>query len=477
VYGAINLGYKDWLYFDVTARNDWNSTLPIDNFSFFYPSVSTSMIFSDALDIPNNVLSFGRIRGSWAKVGNGTSFNQLYNNFRYNGIFNSIPTFELGTRLKSSILKPETTYTTEVGIDLDFFKKRLGINTTYYQMKSVDQIMNPRISPSTGYVEGTFNSGEIRNSGLEFVVDVNPIRTKDFNWDMTFNWSKNNSKVVSIMEGLNEYTIREITSNIRVTVEEGEPYGIFRGSRQMRDAEGNLMVDEANNRALVESNAYLGKISPDFMGSFLSSFRYKNVNLSFLIDYKVGGKMFSRSSLHGIREGNWYQTLENRDDYTFSYSVLNESNEERYGVNKNDPYIAYTDMDRVKGKRFEGMMYKFDEETGTYSKVGPNLAYIQPQQYWQHAASNLMDWFIYDASYAKLREVSVSYSMPSKLLAKTPIRGASIALVGRNLLTLYKNTPKGVDPQATASTGNAQGIEAGFSLPTVYYGFDVKVTF
>lgn len=477
IYGTINLGYKDWLYFDITARNDWNSTLPIDNCSFFYPSASTSLIFSEALNIPDNILSFGRLRGSWAKVGNGTSFNQLYNNFRYSGLFNMIPTFELGTRLKSSVLKPETTYTTELGFDLNFFKKRFGINTTYYQSKSIDQIMNPRISPSTGYVEGTFNSGEIRNSGLEIVLDVNPIRTKDFKWDITMNWSKNNSKVISIMDSLNVYTIREITSNIRINVEEGEPYGVFRGSRQMRDAEGNLMVDEANNRAIVESNAYLGKISPDFMGSFLSSFKYKNLNFSFVIDYKVGGKMFSRSALHGVREGNWLRTLENRDDYTFSYSVLNESNEERYGVNKNDPYIPYTDVDRVKGKRFEGVLYKFDEESGTYTKIGPNMAFIQPQQYWQHAASNLMDWFIYDASYAKLREMTIGYNVPSTLLRKSPLRTISVALVGRNLLTLFKNTPKGIDPQATASTGNAQGIEAGFSLPTAYYGFDIKVSF
>lgn len=477
VYGAASLGYNDWFFLDFTARNDWNSTLPVENCSFFYPSISSSIIFSEVLDIPKDILTFGKLRGSWAKVGNGTSFNQLYNNFRYNGIFNTIPTFELGSRLKSSILKPETTYTTEFGVDLKFLDNRVSLDATYYFMKSIDQIMNPRISPSTGYVEGTFNSGEIQNRGLELTLDVNPIKTKDFNWDVTLNWSKNDSKVVSIMDSLKVYTLMEVTSNMRITVEENEPYGIFRGSRQMRDAEGNLMVDESNNRAIVEPDAYLGKISPDFMGSFNTSFSFKRINLSMLFDYKVGGKLFSRSALHGVREGNWLPTLENRDNYTFSYSVLNESDEERYGVNKNDPYIPYTDTERVKGQRFEGMLYKFDEATGTYIKEGPNQAFIQPQQYWQHAGNYLMDWFIYDATFVKLRELSMSYSLPPNVLKNTPIQNVSIALVGRNLYTIFKNTPKGIDPQATASSGNAQGVESGFTLPTAYYGFDVKIAF
>lgn len=477
IYGAATLGYKDWLFIDATVRNDWNSTLPIKNCSFFYPSISTSVIFSEVLDIPQNILTLGKLRGSWAKVGNGTSFNQLYNNYSYSGIFNTIPTFELGSRLKSSVLKPETTFTTELGVDLKLFNNRAAFDATYYYMKSVDQIMNPRISPSTGYVEGTFNSGEIQNRGIELTLNVTPVKTNNFDWDVTMNWSKNNSKVVSIMDSLKVYTLMEVSSNLRITVEENEPYGILRGSRQMRDEDGNLMVDEANNRAIVESDAYLGRISPDFMGSVKSSFKYKRVNLSVLMDYKVGGKLFSRSSLHGVREGNWLRTLANRDDYTFSYSVLNESNEERYGVNKDDPYIPYTDTDRIKGARFEGILYKFNEETGTYTKMGPNMAFIQPQQYWQHAGNYLMDWFIYDASFVKLREISFSYNMPSSLLKNLPLKSVTIALVGRDLLTIYKNTPKGIDPQATVSSGNAQGIESGFTLPTAYYGFDLKVSF
>jgi hypothetical protein len=169
--------------------------------------------------------------------------------------------------------------------------------------------------------------------------------------------------------------------------------------------------------------------------------------------------------------------LANRDDYTFSYTVLGEDDLERRGLNKNEPSLAYTDNNRVMGAIFEGILYNFDETSGTYTKIGPNNWYLQPQQYWSHAASYLMDWFIYDASYIKLREISFGYNVPFSIMKKTPLSTAKLSLVGRNLATLYKNTPRGIDPQATNSTGNAQGIEAGFTLPTAYYGFDLKITF
>jgi TonB-linked SusC/RagA family outer membrane protein len=477
IFGSATFGYNEWIYFDVTARNDWNSTLPIEHCSYFYPSASLSFLFSDAFNLQGKILSFGKFRASWAKVGNGTSFNQLYNNFRYGGIYNNIPIFELGSRLKSSALKPETTYSTEIGADLRFFSNRLSTDVTFYTARSVNQIMNPKISPSTGYTEGTYNSGEIRNKGVEISVNATAVKKTDFVWDMTFNWSTNKSEVVSIMDRLSVYTLAEVGSNLRINAEEGKPYGVLRGSRQMRDADGNLMVNASNGRAVVESDAYLGNVNPKFIGSYRSSFIYKNFDFSFMVDFRAGGKFFSRSALHGVREGNWLRSLANRDDYTFSYTVLGEDDLERRGLNKNEPSLAYTDNNRVMGAIFEGILYNFDETSGTYTKIGPNNWYLQPQQYWSHAASYLMDWFIYDASYIKLREISFGYNVPFSIMKKTPLSTAKLSLVGRNLATLYKNTPRGIDPQATNSTGNAQGIEAGFTLPTAYYGFDLKITF
>jgi TonB-linked SusC/RagA family outer membrane protein len=477
IFADVTFGYKDLVYLNVTGRNDWNSTLPVNRSSFFYPSASLSVLFSDLLKIQKNILTFGKIRTSWAKVGNGTSFNQLYNNFMYDGIFNNIPIFDLGSRLKNSALKPETTYSTEVGADLRFFDNRLSLDLTLYNTRSVDQIMNPKISTSTGFSEGTFNAGELRNRGVEISVNATPIRKKDFTWDLNLNWSKNRNEVISIMDSLDVFTIATVGSNLKINAEKGEPYGVIRGSRQMRDIDGNIMVNAANGLAFVETDAYLGNVNADFIGSIRSSFRYKSFDFSFMMDFKAGGDIFSQSSLNGVKQGNWLSTLADRDNYTFSYSVLGEDDLERRGINKNEPQRIYTDTDRRMGSKYDGVLYQYYETTKTYTKVGPNNWYLQPQQYWSNISSYLMDWFVYDASYIKLREVTMGYNCPSSYLSKTFIKSARISLVGRNLATLLKNTPRGIDPQATSSMGNAQGLEAGFALPTAYYGFDLKVTF
>jgi len=479
IFGDLTFGYKDMLYLNITGRNDWNSTLPINKCSFFYPSASLSFLFPEALKIPKDILTFGKIRASWAEVGNGTSFNQLYNNFMYGGIFNNIPFFDLGNKLKNSELKPETTFSNEIGTDLRFFNNRLSLDLTWYRSRSINEIVNPNISPSTGYTTGTFNAGEIRNNGVEISVNVKPIVKKDFAWDMTFNWAKNNNEVVSISDSLSTYTIYTVGSNLRINAEKGMPFGVLRGSRQMRDADGNLMVNAATGNPFVENNAFLGNVNPDFTGSIRSAFRVKNFDFSFMLDFKAGGKLYSMSALNGDRQGNWLPTLENRAEYIFSGTILGESALERLGQNDVEPSLAYPNPDnRIMGAMFPGMVYSLNQATGVYTKIGPNTnLFIQPQSYWSQATSYLMDMFVYDASFIKLREMTLGYTLPASILNKTRVKSIRLSLVGRNLATLFKNTPKGVDPQSTASTGNAQGIEAGFTLPTAYYGFDLKVTF
>jgi hypothetical protein len=247
----------------------------------------------------------------------------------------------------------------------------------------------------------------------------------------------------------------------------------------MRDADGNLMVDAATGTPFIENNAFLGNVNPDFTGSIRSAFRVNNFDFSFMLDFKAGGKLFSLSALNGNKQGNWLPTLGNRAEYTFSGTVLGESALERLGQNDTEPSLPYPNPDnRVMGSIFNGTVYSLNQATGVYTKIGPNNnLYIQPQTYWSRATSYLMDWFVYDASFIKLREVTLGYTIPSSIMNKTRVKSVRLSLVGRNLATLLKNTPRGVDPQSTASTGNAQGIEAGFTLPTAYYGFDLKVTF
>lgn len=474
IYAAVSLGFRDYLYVDVTGRNDWDSTLPINNCSYFYPSVSGSFVFSEAFDLPSNIISFGKLRASWAKVGNGTSFNQLFNNYIYDGLFNGIPIYNLGSLLKNSDLKPETTYSTEVGFDLRFLNSRLNLDATYYYTKSVDQIMRRKIPTSIGFTDKIVNSGVMENKGIEVSINAVPVKTKNFTWDMTFNISKNNNKVVSIADNTSFLTIGTWSSGLNINIEEGEPYGVLRGVDIKYDENGVAMIQE-NGRPYTDANAYLGNVQPKFMGSFGTGFKYKDFDLNLMLDFKCGGKFFSASAFHGVREGSNLRSLQYRDEFLFSQTVLGESSNERMGIN-DETKGFYSDNSRAKGGLFPGIVYVQDSETGEYISKGPNTNYISPQTYWQNA-SGMYSFFIYDASYIKLREITLGYTIPKKIIRKTPLRSVRFALVGRNLWTIFQNTPKGIDPQATATSGNAQGLEAGYALPTAYYGFDLKVSF
>lgn len=474
LYGAASFGYKSWAFIDVTARNDWNSTLPVENCSFFYPSISGSFIFSDAFKLPSKVFSFGKLRASWAKVGNGTDFNQLLNNFSQYILFNGIPLFSVGSKLKNPELRPELTYSTEIGTDLRFFKNRFTIDATYYFTRSIDQIVSAKVSTSTGFTDRMYNTGEIQNRGLEIAMTVRPIQTKSgFIWDMSVNWAKNTNKVVSIMNGVSSLQLGGWGS-VTINAEEGKPYGVIRGTDYLRDADGYAMIG-LDGKPISSNNQYLGNVQAKFTGSFTNKISYKNFDMNVMMDFKYGGMVFSASDFTGVDQGNSLRSLQYRDEYSFSYLVLKEDGNEMNGMNTITG-LPYSDISRPKGGIFPGRLYGLNVETGKYEYKGVNTQYLSAQIYWEQA-SKMTSAFLYDASYIKLREISIGYELPSKLLRKTPIRTLHLAIVGRNLWTILQNTPFGIDPQATASSGNDQGIESAFALPAAYYGFDFKISF
>ncbi len=474
LYGAVSFGYKSWAFIDVTGRNDWNSTLPIENSSFFYPSISGSFVFSDAFQLPDKVFTFGKLRASWAKVGNGTNFNQLINNFSQYQIFNGLPLFSVGSKLKNPQLRPETTYSTEVGADLRFFKNRISIDASYYFTKSIDQIVSAKVATSTGFTDRMYNTGEIQNKGVEIAFTARPIQTKSgFIWDMIVNWAHNDNRVVSIMDGVSSLQLGGWGS-VTINAEEGEPYGVIRGTDYLTDADGYHMIG-LDGKPISANNQYLGSIQAKFTGSFINKISFKNFDMNVMMDFKSGGMVFSASDYTGVDQGNSLRSLEFRDEYSFSYLVLKEDGNELNGINTITG-LPYSDTGRVKGGTFPGKLYGLNVETGEYEYKGENNQYLSAQTYWEQA-SKITSAFLYDASYIKLREVSIGYELPSKLLKKTPIRNIHVAIVGRNLWTLYQNTPFGIDPQATASSGNDQGIESAFALPAAYYGLDFKISF
>ncbi|MEA4935594.1 MAG: SusC/RagA family TonB-linked outer membrane protein [Paludibacter sp.] len=474
LYGQVSLGYKSWLFFDVTGRNDWNSTLPVENASFFYPSVSGSFIVSDAFHLPENVFTFAKLRASWAKVGNGTGFNQLVNNFNQDILFNGVPLFTVGTKLKNPYLRPETTYSTEVGADIRLFKSRISIDASYYFTRSIDQIVSAKVSTSTGFTDRMYNTGEIQNKGVEIALTARPIQVKNiFSWDVALNWAHNKNLVVSIMDGVSSLQLGGWGS-VTINAEEGHPYGVIRGTDVRRDADGVQMIG-MDGRPISTNNQYLGNIQPKFTGSLANNFRLKNFDINVMMDFKYGGMLFSASDYTGVDQGNSLRSLQFRDEYSFSYLVLKEDANELNGINTITG-LPYSDTERVKGGIFPGRLYALNTETGEYEYRGENTQYLSAQTYWEQA-SRRTGAFLYDASFIKIREVSIGYKLPTKMLLNTPVKSINIAFVARNLWTLYQNTPFGIDPQATASTGNDQGIESAFALPAAYYGFDFKISF
>lgn len=481
VFGALSLGYKG-AYFDFTARNDWSSTLPQGNNSYFYTAESFSAVLTELIpQLRNNVLSFLKLRGSIAKVGNDTGFDQLIDGYSYGNLFRNTYAWYTGDNVKkNNNLKPETTVSKECGIEFRLWGDRIKGDITYYDKRTRDQIVRTSVSYGSGYQSYIINSGEISNKGWEIALTAVPLRFKDFEWKTTINWSKNNSMVESLPEGIDKIQLAE-GMWCKSFAEVGRSFGSLYAYVYRRNDKGQILCD-ANGIPLKSSDMeFIGNIQADWRGGWQNTFRYKNFGFSISIDFQKGGLLNSWSASRGAINGATVQTLEGRYEDYFSNYVLGESNAERRGFL--DPTYAntpttngqlYADWARKKGLQVENAVYS-DDVPGL---AGQNVyGWVNPRNWWCDYSSNDVRRFIYDASFIKLREITVSYDCPKKWFNKTPLTGVRLAAVGRNIATLFSNTPIGLDPQATSSTGNAQGFERGFNLPEASYGFDIKLTF
>lgn len=480
VFGTASLGYKDFIYLDLTGRNDWSSSLPASNRSYFYYSIGTSFVLTEAFKkIPKKILSYAKIRASYASVGNDAGFDQLFDGLKYgNTYLGNMSYFESDNRKRNARLKPESTSSWEVGADLRFFDSRATIDFTYYDKTTRDQIVNAEIDGISGYSNAVMNAGKVRNWGTELTIGVVPVRIKDFEWKLDFNWAKNNSKVLELNNGADFMKLGAAQiADIRLVV--GHSFGSIFSGDAMRDENGYILVD-TEGRRYEEKGVFLGDVSPKWMGGIRTSFRWRDFSASVLFDIKMGGKLWSATAYQGTRGGLTTQSLEGRDEYWFSKWVLNENDTERTGylqaqhtANGLGINHYYWDKDRPKGIQIPNAIYYGGVHAGQYSE-----AWLSPEVYFRHDISKNGSLFLYDASYVKLREVSVGYTFPRKILKKIGfLQSMKISAVGRNLAILHQNTPDGVDPEATTSMGSAQGIENGFSLPTATYGFELKITF
>lgn len=450
LYGQAQLGYRDYLFVDVTGRNDWSSTLPEDNNSYFYPSVSTSFVFTDAFpSFASNLLSFGKLRASVARVGNDADPYQLRAIYPGSPLFQGTPRAGVNNRIPNPTLRPETTESWEVGTELRFLGNRLGLEATYYDQTTTDQIIPVQISATSGFTSQVLNAGTITNQGVELLVDATPVRLDNgFEWNVTANFAKNNNEVAELSEGLETLVLGTYWS-LTVEARKGEPYGTLYGFGYQRDDAGNIVVGSTGRPLRDPQKKILGNYNPDWQGGLNNNFRYKGLDFSFLIDTKQGGEVFSVTNMFGRYSGVLEETLQGRENGV--------SYEDTDGDGEGDTLVC------DPGVVFEGVT-----ADGT-----PNTTPVCPQNLW-HGLYGLHEAHVLDASFIKLREMKLGYAVPESFTNRLGVTGLNVSLVGRNL-ALWSDTPH-IDPETAFDASNAQGLEFGQLPSTRSIGLNVVVT-
>ncbi|NJB87457.1 TonB-linked SusC/RagA family outer membrane protein [Lewinella marina] len=449
-FGAASFGYKSFLYLDVTARNDWSSTLPVENNSYFYPSVSLSGVLTDALPISGRVLSYAKVRAGWAQVGSDTDPYRLRQVFAPSTPWNSTtPLFAEQATIASSDLRPERTTGKEAGLDLRFLGGRIGLDVTAYEQTTEDQIINIAVSRATGYESKLINAGKVRNRGVEVVLSGAVIDLPKFGWDVALNYAKNNNTVLELYtdESGNELETIVLQSRRGLSLEArvGEPFGTLFGSGFARVEEGPLAgeVIFENGVPVKDPNLkVLGNVTPDWIGGVRNMFRLGAFSANFLIDAKIGGDIAEESSSIGMQTGVYPLTAIGREEGVIGVGARNVGDAENPVYVVNDVVAPTRDVVGALSVR--------------YANEGA----------------------IFDASFVKLREAGITYALPAALVDRVSfLRAASVSLIGRNLAMLYSNHSQ-VDPEFNSYGGNLQGALNYTTVPsTRSFGVNLNLTF
>lgn len=431
--GAATFGYEETIFLDVTLRNDWSSTLPEENNSYLYPSASTSFVFSN-LDMFNDLgfLSFGKIRVGWARVSSDTEPYNLYSTYPFDTPFGDLPQLSVLNQLNNPNLKPETTISWEVGTALEFFDSRFNLDITYYSDVTEDQIVPVEVSRASGYSQQLLNAGTISNKGVEVALNTTPLQTDNgLRWSLNVNWAKNVSTVEELAPGITNLTLGNAPFNVTVNARVGETYGALVGNNFVYDENGNKVLSPGGTYLATAGPEVLGSYVPDWTGGLSSSLFYKGFSASISFNGQKGGDIYSISNAFGLYSGILQETVQND---------IREVGLTPEGVLPN-------------GEEFTG---RVDPETFFKSMFGVPAAHV------------------YDASFFRLQQASISYELPTDWFENTPIRNLKISLIGRNLAFLFKNAPH-IDPTNVLSSGNLQGIEAGQIPPQRSYGFSIDL--
>jgi len=462
LFAAASLGYKNFLYVDLTGRQDVSSTLPADGNTFFYPSAQMSLVFSELIDV--DAISFGKFRLNYAEVGADAPAQALADAYNMGTAFGSTSLASAPSTSNNAGLLPESTVSTEAGLEMMFLNNRVGFDVSVYDQTSFNQIMPAKVSSTSGTIYKYVNAGEINNKGIELSLSATPIQAGDFEWNTNLNWTKNTNMVVSLFEGAENLQLASVQGGITIEARPGQAYGVIYGTTHVRDAEGRPVVYDmpaqyGGVRYLVGAPDVIGNINPDWYAGWNNSFRFKNWTASVLLDMQMGGNFFSLDTYYGYATGVYDFTAGDNDLGNPVRDLAIDGG--GYKINN----VAYWDGSTVDG---DGNPSGF--------VVGD---YYADMHYYGNAlgyARNAKEYHVWDASFIKLREVALNYSVPSSYLGSTGIKGLDVALTGRNLAILWKNNPYS-DPEAGLSAGNVQGYQSGAYPAVREVGVNVKLKF
>lgn len=458
VFGDLTLGYKNFAYLEVTGRNDWSSTLPLESRSYFYPSVSGSFIFTDAFQLQGDILSFGKIRAGWSKVGNDAPPYRLENVYVLGTNFLGQPTAGAPNTAYDPNLTPEFSKEIELGTNLSFWKRRIDLDFTWYKKTSTNLIGTISLPSSSGFGLYSTNFGQISNRGIEIDLTIKPVQTRDFSWNIRGAFTKNKNKVDELTEGVERIPLRDIFNDFGAYLEPGMPYGYLRGTTSLRDsATGALLISPVTGGMLVSNDlGFVGDPNPDFKLGITNAFSYKGFFLSALFDMTKGGVINSVTVSSLLGRGVTMDTEDRMSNWIIP------------GV--------YGDPQTGKAILSGG------KPIPNITSITTNDLYFSPNATSgaTFAINTSDEWNTYDATVYRLREVALGYEFPKTLFNNLPIGSAVITFTGRNLWYLAPNFPKYTrfDPEVNSFGATAvQGVELSAAPTTKRYGINLKVTF
>jgi TonB-linked SusC/RagA family outer membrane protein len=461
VYAQGTFGYGDFIYVDVLARNDWSSTIKDP---FFYPAVSVSWLPLETFKVESEVISFLKLRGGWAKVGNATGAYRTDPYFSAGATtIKGVTQYNQATEFPPAGLKPEQVVTTEIGLEMNFLQNRIGLDLALYDKTTTDQIMSVAISKATGYNSTLVNAGEINNKGIEIQLHGAAIKNpKGFNWDIYLNWAKDKSEVIELYtdpvtgQSLESYQLGSEWSTF-VQARPGEPWGVIYGTGMLRRESDGAVIVANSGRPRTQANMKLGSVTPDWIGGLRNEFSYKNFTLGFLLDMRMGGDVFSVSQMFGAYAGQ------------LEFTAEGDVRENGVILGKN----FMTDEKFVK-------ITKQDAANIQNSEFAENDLTTAAQDFFESYYGN-RELSVYDGSYIKLREAHFTYNLPGTLFGSgSLVKGASVSLVGNNLAILWRHSSNisGLDPEMTKGSGNSGvGLETTGYPPSRSLGLKLNLKF